>query len=95
MYVKKNNGKIYYVTAHYDVIYYILVYHRRKCNIKEIEDSYKVINEWRHDMHWHITFSRYFVKTQIQIIQLQYKTQMKIIRWIFFFIIYCFFLQIL
>ena len=42
---KKNNRKIYYVTAHYDVIYYILIYHRRKFLFKEIVDSYKVINE--------------------------------------------------
>ena len=42
---KKNNGKIYYVTAHYDDINYILVYHRRKCHFKEIVDSYKVISE--------------------------------------------------
>ena len=65
---------MYYVTAHYDIIYYILVYHRRKCHFKEIVDSYKVINEWRHDMHWHNTFSCYFLKKQIPIIQLQYKT---------------------
>ena len=43
--LRKNNVKIYYVTAHYDVIYYILVYHRRKFHFKEIVDSYKVINE--------------------------------------------------
>ena len=30
---------MYYVTAHYDVIYYI--YHRRKCHFEEIVDSYK------------------------------------------------------
>ena len=72
--LRKNNGKIYYVTAHYDVIYYILVYHRKKCHFKEIVDSYKVINEWRYDMHLHNTFSCYFLKTQIPIIQLQYKT---------------------
>ena len=49
VYAPDNKGKedwIYYVTAHYDVIYYILVYHdRRKFHFKEIVDSYKVINE--------------------------------------------------
>ena len=43
--LRKNNGKIYYVAAHYNIIYYILVYRRRKCHFKEIVDSYKVINE--------------------------------------------------
>ena len=45
--LRKNNRRICCVTAHYmyDVIYYILVYHKRKCHFKEIVDSYKVINE--------------------------------------------------
>ena len=34
---------MYYVTAHYDVIHDI--YHRRKGNLKENVDSYKVIND--------------------------------------------------
>ena len=39
---KKNNGKIYYVSVYYDVIFYI--HHRRKRHFEEIVDSYKVIN---------------------------------------------------
>ena len=35
----KNNGKIYYVAAQYDVIYYI--YHRRKYHFEDIVDSNK------------------------------------------------------
>ena len=38
-----NNGKMYYVTAHHNVIYYI--YHRRKDHFEEIVDSYKNIND--------------------------------------------------
>ena len=43
----KNNGKMYYVTAPYDVIYNIhtCIYHRRKRHFEEIVDSYKVIND--------------------------------------------------
>ena len=40
---KKNNGKIYFVTAHYIVIYYILVYHRRKCHFKEIVEGHQLM----------------------------------------------------
>ena len=38
-----NNGKMFYVTAYYDVIYYI--YKRRKRHFEVIVDSYKVIND--------------------------------------------------
>ena len=34
---------MYYVTAHYDVIYYIS--HRRKDHFEDNVDSYKVIND--------------------------------------------------
>ena len=34
---------MFYVTAHYDVIYYI--YHRKKRHFEETVDSYKVIND--------------------------------------------------
>ena len=38
-----NNGKLFYVTAHYDVINYI--YQRRKLHFEVIVNSYKVIND--------------------------------------------------
>ena len=41
--LRKNNGKMYYVTTHYDVIYYI--YHRRQRHFEDNVDSYKFIND--------------------------------------------------
>ena len=41
--LRNNNGKMYYVSAHYDVIYYI--HHRRKRHFEDIGDNYKVIND--------------------------------------------------
>ena len=39
----KNIGKMYYATAHYDVIYY--TYHRRKGHFEENVYSYRVMND--------------------------------------------------
>ena len=39
--LRNNNGKIFYVTTYYDVIYYI--YQRKKRHFEVIVDSYKVI----------------------------------------------------
>ena len=60
------------------VILEILVYHRRKCHFKEIVDSYKVINEWRHDMHWQNTFFHYFLKTQIHSYNIRHKCRLSV-----------------
>ena len=40
---RKNYGKMFYITAHNDVIDYI--YYGRKCDFEEIVDNYKIIND--------------------------------------------------
>ena len=70
---KKNNGKVYYVTAHYDVIYYIHIYHRSKRHFEEIVDSDKVINDviiCIDIIHFPVIFSKH--KFQLFIYNLRY-----------------------
>ena len=74
---KKNNGKIYCVTAHYEVIYYI--YHKRKRHIAEIIDSCKVINDVIICIDT-IHFLVIFLKHKFQLFSYNIR-RMKIIRW--------------